>query len=236
MTEGLSGKRVIVVGGTSGMGRGAVSAAIASGAEVVSAGSRPAEQQDPPAGADPAQVDVTDETSVRSLFEAAGPLDHLVVTASPGSTGAFLEQDLAAAQRYLHGKFFGSWMCARYAAPALREGASITFLSGGLAVRPDKGAHMVTCSFAAVEALGRALAVELAPVRVNTIRPGFVDSSMWDFLDDEDREKMREENRTTLPARRVGTVEDIGDAAVYLMTSPYVTGTVLEVNGGQLLV
>ena len=95
---------------------------------------------------------------------------------------------------------------------------------------------MVTAAFAAMEALSRALAVELAPIRVNTIRPGFIDSSMWDFLGEQEREQMRAEMRTSLPARRVGHVEDIGQAAVFLMTNPYVTGTVLEVNGGQLLI
>jgi NAD(P)-dependent dehydrogenase (short-subunit alcohol dehydrogenase family) len=184
----------------------------------------------------PATVDVTDEQSIRDLFAGLGTLDHLFVTASPGSTGAFLEQDVAAAQEYMNGKFFGSWACARYAAPVLETGGSITFVSGGLAVRPEPGYAMVTAAFAAVEALSRALAVELAPIRVNTIRPGFIDSSMWDFLDEKARETMREERRNSLPARRIGDIEDIGEAAVFLMTSPYVTGTVLEVNGGQLLV
>jgi NAD(P)-dependent dehydrogenase (short-subunit alcohol dehydrogenase family) len=136
----------------------------------------------------------------------------------------------------MDGKFFGSWACARYAAPVLAAGGSITFLSGGLAVRPEAGTTMITAAFAAVEALGRALAVELAPTRVNTIRPGFIDSPMWNFLGESEREEMREERRASLPVRRVGEVEDIGQAAVFLMTSPYVTGAVLEVNGGQLLI
>jgi NAD(P)-dependent dehydrogenase (short-subunit alcohol dehydrogenase family) len=236
----LDGQRVAVVGGASGMGLGAVRAAVALGADVIIASRRADPVQEVAktvaGNAVPATVDVTDEQSIRDLFTGLGKLDHLFVTASPGSRGAFLEQDVAAAQEYMNGKFFGSWACARYAAPVLETGGSITFLSGGYSVRPQSGSAMVTAAFAAVEALSRALAVELAPIRVNTIRPGFIDSTMWDFLDEQEREQMREEMRTSLPARRVGQIEDIGQAAVFLMTNPYVTGTVLEVNGGQLLI
>jgi NAD(P)-dependent dehydrogenase (short-subunit alcohol dehydrogenase family) len=222
------------------MGLGAVRAAATRGAQVIVAGRSADPVQEvankDPGNVVPATVDVTDEQSIRDLFAGLGKLDHLFVTASPGSRGPFLEQDVAAAQDYMNGKFFGSWACARYAAPVLETGGSITFLSGGYALRPQPGAAMVTAAFAAVEALARALAVELAPIRVNTIRPGFIDTPMWDFLDDEAREAMREEMRASLPARRIGEAEDIGEAAVFLMTSPYVTGAVLEVNGGQLLI
>jgi NAD(P)-dependent dehydrogenase (short-subunit alcohol dehydrogenase family) len=222
------------------MGLGAARAAAHQGATVVIAGRGQDAVQEAADGVAgdvvPAMVDVTDESSIRDLFGGLRELDHLFITASPGTSGAFLEQDVAAARGYMDGKYFGSWACARYAAPVLGAGGSITFLSGGLAVRPEAGRAMVTAAFAAVEALGRALAVELSPTRVNTIRPGFIDSSMWSFLDDSERERMREEQRASLPARRVGDVEDIGQAAVFLMTSPYVTGAVLEVNGGQLLI
>jgi NAD(P)-dependent dehydrogenase (short-subunit alcohol dehydrogenase family) len=222
------------------MGLGAARAAADRGATVTIAGRRQGavqEAADRVAGdVIPATVDVTDERSIQDLFGGLPGLDHLFVTASPGSPGMFMEQDVAAARVYMDGKFFGSWACARYAAPVLEPGGSITFLSGGLAVRPETGTTMVTAAFAAVEALGRALAVELSPTRVNTIRPGFIDSPMWDFLDEHEREKMRKERRASLPARRVGEVEDIGEAAIFLMTSPYVTGAVLEVNGGQLLI
>jgi NAD(P)-dependent dehydrogenase (short-subunit alcohol dehydrogenase family) len=180
----------------------------------------------------------TDEASVRALFDAVGELDHLFVTASPspGPRGAFLEQDVAAAQDYLVRKFFGSWACARYAAPRMRAGGSITFLTGCAAVRPRAGSTMVTATFAALEAFSQALALELGPLRVNTIRPGLVDSDMWSSLDEAARERLRRRTRETFPARRIGAVEDIGHAAVFLMTNPYVTGAVLEVSGGETLV
>lgn len=237
----LHGQRVVVVGGTSGMGLGAVRAAVQAGAQVVVAGRRPdgaRELAAPKEQIEHATLDITDETSVRALFEKVGRLDHLLVTAAPptSSRGAFLEQDVAAARQYMEGKFFGSWACARYAAPHLRAGGSITFLTGCASIRPRAGITMVTATFAALEAFAQALALELGPIRVNTIRPGLVDSSMWDFLDPAAREQLRQRTRDTFPARRIGAIEDIGHAAVFLMTNPYVTGTVVEVSGGEPLV
>jgi NAD(P)-dependent dehydrogenase (short-subunit alcohol dehydrogenase family) len=232
----LAGQRVVVVGGTSGMGAATVRASRRLGAEVVSAGRRPVAERDHIDGVHEVVVDTTDEASVSAVFESVGELDHLLVTASPGQTGVFLEQDLAEARTYMDGKFFGSWMCARYAAPQLRSRGSITFVTGGAAVRPSVGRSMITAAFAAVEALARALAVELAPHRVNAIRPGYTDSDFWTFLSDDKREELRRRIAERAPVRRAGTPEDVAQAAVFLMTCPQVTGTVLEVTGGETLV
>ncbi len=200
----LEGRRVVVVGGTSGMGLGVARAAAAAGAEVVAASRRPVDEGGLGTGITAAVADVTDEATVRALFEEHGPVDHLVVTASPGGRGPFLDQDVAAARSALDGKVLGTWACARYAAPSMAPGGSITFLSGGMAVRPASGSAVMSAAFAAVEALGRALALELGPIRVNTIRPGLVDSAMWDFLDDDAREDLRRRTAETFPARRIG--------------------------------
>ena len=238
----LTGKTVVVVGGTSGMGLGAVRAALAAGARTVVAGRRALAEraaiEAPEGQIRHAVVDVNDEASVRGLFDGLGAIDHLLVTAAPapGSWGPFLEQDVTAARRYLDEKLFGSLACARYAAPYLRPGGSITFLTGVAAIQPHVGMVMVSVTFAALEALSRALALELSPLRVNTIRPGFVDSDMWSFLDEAAREQLRAKVRQGFPARRVGTIEDIAHAAVFLMTNPYVTGAVIEVSGGESLV
>jgi NAD(P)-dependent dehydrogenase (short-subunit alcohol dehydrogenase family) len=232
----LAGRRVVVVGGTSGMGLATVRAALAQGADVVAAGRRPIERREPAAGARQEVVDVTDEESVRALFQNVGELDHLLVTASPGSPGAFLEQDLASARTYMDGKFFGSWTCARFAAPRIRARGSITFVTGGAVVRPPAHGSMIAAAFAAIEALTRALAVELGPQRVNTIRPGYTDSEMWQFLSDARRDDLRRRVADALPVRRMGAPEDVAHAAVFLMTNPQVTGTVLEVTGGETLI
>jgi NAD(P)-dependent dehydrogenase (short-subunit alcohol dehydrogenase family) len=233
--QALAGRRVVIVGGTSGMGAGAARAAAHAGAEVIVAGRRQASA----GGFRHEVVDLADPPSIQALFERIGSLDHLLVTAAPtpgAAAGKFIEQDIAAARAYMDAKFFGSWACARWAAPRMREGGSITFLTGGAAVRPRAGISIISAAFAALETLTPALAVELGPLRVNTLRPGYTDSEMWDFLDAKAREELRAKVRAAMPVRRMGTVEDVGHAAVFLMTNPQVTGTILEISGGETLV
>ena len=136
----------------------------------------------------------------------------------------------------MDGKLLGSWACARYAAPHMRAGGSITFVTGCAVVRPPRHAAMVVAAFAAVEALSRALALELGPLRVNTIRPGYTDSEMWSGLSDAERDGLRRRVADAVPTGRMGTPEDIAHAALFLMTSRQTTGAVLEVSGGETLV
>ena len=236
----LTGKKVVVVGGKTGIGAGVARAARAAGATVIVASRRIAPAVERPDLADFEQVslDMRDESSVKAAFATIGPFDHLVVTAAPdlGTWGSFMDDDMRGVRSYMEGKFLGTWACARYAAPHVKEGGSMTFLSGGMAVRPRIGYAAVTSSFSAVEALSGSLALELAPIRVNTIRPGFVDTDMWSFLPDEQRDELRNRVKETFPSRRAGRSEDIAHAALFLLTNPYVTGTVIEISGGENLV
>jgi NAD(P)-dependent dehydrogenase (short-subunit alcohol dehydrogenase family) len=217
--------KLVVIGGTSGMGRATVEAARELGWDVVSAGRR-----------GDAFVDVTDPESVKALFDQVGTLDHLLVTASPGRPGPILEQEPDEARTFLDGKLFGAWLAARYAAPRMSPNGSITFVTGVAVVKPPRGASTVVAAFAGVEALTRALALELGPIRVNTIRPGYTDSEMWSGLPDPERARLRRRVADALPVGRMGTPEDIAHAAVFLMTSCQTTGAVLEVSGGETLV
>jgi NAD(P)-dependent dehydrogenase (short-subunit alcohol dehydrogenase family) len=234
----LKGRRVVIVGGTSGMGRGAAQATADAGADVIVVGRRPSAERVSTGSFQHESVDMTDPASVRALFERIGELDHLLITATPstGSTGKFLDQDLERARAFMDGKFFGSWACARWAAPRIRPGGSITFVTGGAAVRPKPGISIISAAFRALETLAEALAIELGPIRVNAIRPGYTDSEMWGFLDEAARDELRRKVTVAMPVRRMGSVEDIGHAALFLMTNPQVTGTVLEVSGGETLV
>jgi len=236
----LTGKRVAVVGGKTGIGLGMALAAHAAGASVTVASRRSASVADHPELAPFEQLvlDISDEDAVRAAFNAIGSLDHLLVAAGPtdGSWGAFMDEDMRGVRSYADSKFLGSWACARYAAPKLSSKGSITFLTGGIAARPKIGMTAVTSTFAAVEALARSLALDLGPIRVNAIRPGFIDTDLWNFLSPTDAADVREKVRTNFPARRIGYPADVGHAALFLMTNPYVTGTVLEVSGGETLV
>ena len=239
--KSLQSRRVVIVGGTSGMGLAAAKAAEQAGAEVIVASRRPVGERialERETRITHETVDFTDEASVKEMFKRIGALDHLLITAAPkpGTWGAFLDQDVADAQQYMNAKFFGSWACARWAAPRMPTDGSITFLTGGAAVRPRVGASMVSATFAALETLARGLAIELGPLRVNTIRPGYTDSEMWSFLDPAALEQLREKVKALMPVRRMGTVEDIGHAAIFLMSNPQVTGSVLEITGGETLV
>ena len=140
----LTDERVVVVGGTSGMGLGTARLAAELGAGVVAAGRRPLVEREPLEGVTHARVDTTDEASVQTLFDEVGELDHLFVSSSPGSPGPLLEQDLTSARSFIDGKLLGSWMCARYAAPRVRAGGSRDRLRGAspAAQRGDGGGRI----------------------------------------------------------------------------------------------
>jgi NAD(P)-dependent dehydrogenase (short-subunit alcohol dehydrogenase family) len=236
----LTGKRVVVVGGKTSIGLGIAMAARAAGASVTVASRRDVsvEQRPDLAAFHQVVLDITDESAVRTAFDAIGRFDHLVVTAGPemGSWGSFMDSDMRGVRGYLEAKFLGTWACARYAAPYLAADGSMTFLTGGTAARPKLGLAAVTSTFAAVELLSKSLALELAPARVNTIRPGYIDTDFWNVLPAADQDAIKAKVREKFPVQRIGTAADIGHAAVFLMTNPYVTGTVLEIGGGELLV
>jgi NAD(P)-dependent dehydrogenase (short-subunit alcohol dehydrogenase family) len=236
----LTGKRVVVVGGKTGIGLGIAQAAHAAGANVTVASRRSVSVTDYPELAPFEQLvlDISDEEAVRATFDGIDTLDHLIVVAGPtdGSWGAFMDEDMRGARSYLNTKFLGSWACARYAVPKLSSNGSITFLTGGIAARAKIGMTAVTSTFAAVEALARSLALELGPIRVNAIRPGYIDTDLWNFLSPTDAADVREKVRANFPARRIGHPADVAHAALFLMTNPYVTGTVIEVSGGEQLV
>jgi NAD(P)-dependent dehydrogenase (short-subunit alcohol dehydrogenase family) len=239
----LQDQRVVIVGGTSGMGLGSARAAVEAGAEVIVVGRRPKSSRESSSSQDVhfkhGTADITNEASVRALFEEIGQFDHLLITAAPASKeflGEFAKQDLAKAQGYLNAKFFGSWLCARYAAPKIRSDGSITFLTGCSVIRPHPGGAMITATFAALEAFARVLALEMGPLRVNTIRPGLVESECWNFLEKPVRDKFYENARAVMPVRRIGSIQDIGHCAVFIMTNPYISGTTLEVSGGETLI
>lgn len=230
----FDGKQVLVVGGSSGIGEAAAHAFAERGA-IVTIVSRDARKLAESAarighGVRTAALDITDDDAVRAWLDAADAFDHVVVSAAQTATGPVRGLDLKDAQAAMDSKFWGAYRVAR--AVRIREGGSLTFVSGFLSVRPSGASVLQGAINAALEALARGLALELAPVRVNTVSPGLIATPLWSKLDEAAREKLYQGAAGRLPARRVGQPEDVANAIVYLAATPYATGSTVLVDGG----
>ncbi|MER6328981.1 SDR family oxidoreductase [Streptomyces sp. NPDC014983] len=237
---GLRGQRVVVLGGTSGIGFAVAEGAAAEGAEVVVA-SRRQESVDAalkrlPQGARGEVLDTTDEAAVRGFFERLGAFDHLVYTA--GETlqlASVAETELGRAQRFLDTRLWGAYTAVKYGAGSIREGGSVVLTTGTAGHRPLPGSSVVSALCGAMESLTRALAVELAPVRVNVVAPGVVRTELWRELPEAEREGLYAASAASLPVGRVGEAADVAEAYLYLMRGGYSTGSVVVVDGGGTL-
>lgn len=232
----LSGQRILIVGGASGIGYAVAEAAIGDGAEVV-IGSTNAEKVNAAAaklGATGAVTDVKDEDSVAAFFAGAGAFDHIVTTAGDwgGVRGKTLaELDLAAARTAFDVRFWGAVALAKHGAASIREGGSIVVTDGTFAHLPQKGGVVSSAAAGAIEHLARAMAVELAPIRVNCVCPGFILTDVWGAIPPE--------RMTAITAKqlipRAGEPAEAAEAYLYLMRATYTTGQVIMVEGGSLL-
>jgi NAD(P)-dependent dehydrogenase (short-subunit alcohol dehydrogenase family) len=234
----LANSTVVILGGSSGIGLATAKAARAEGARVIITG-RSRERLEKAAaelGSDvrTVAVDVTDEPGTRELFSSLDRVDHVFITAGAVLFDPRLEAEHTAARPALDTRFWGAFHAAKLAAPKMGAGGSITFMSGTTAIRPLRGAAVATASCAAVEAFARSLAVDLAPIRVNTIQPGLVDTPFLDTLGDR-RAALMAEYSARLPVKRAGRPEEIADAVLFLMKNGFVTGITLTVDGGGIL-
>jgi len=237
MPMSLENATVIVVGGTSGIGLEVARAAAAAGARVAAVGRSEdrarAAGRALGSGVTVRTMDMGDEDAVRSLFGAFELIDHVVVTAGRIGFGKILETDVSTVRSAFEERFWGAYHIVKHAAPRMPPTGSITLFSGNLAVKPLPGAGLVSAAVSAVEAFGRAMAVELKPIRVNTVRSGAVDTPL--FRNRPDREEVAKRIAASLPIGRIGHPEDLAHAVLFLMTNPYTTGTVLQVDGGALV-
>ncbi|RIV27064.1 SDR family oxidoreductase [Fibrisoma montanum] len=237
--DSLEDQRVLIVGGSSGMGFGTAQLIDKLKGRVIIAShdhqklNKALEQLSDRAQA--ITVDMTQPDSIDELFAQITGLDHLFITAGPGSRSGFLDDSGEQARAYMEGKFWSTYRLTQLAVPKLRRDGSVTYISGGLSQRPEAGSVMVTVAQRALEGLAKALAVELAPLRFNVVRPGAIDTSLWDFMDDSDRRHLMEEAAAKTPAGRVGTVEDIALAVAHSMSNSFINGAVIDVDGGALL-
>jgi NAD(P)-dependent dehydrogenase (short-subunit alcohol dehydrogenase family) len=234
-------ERIVILGGTSGIGLATAERAAADGATVIVASSS-AERIDAalerlPASAEGYTVDVRREEQVRDLFNRLGSFDHLAFTA--GETlkiGAIEDTDLEAARLGLDVRLWGAYAAVKHAVAHLRPGGSIVLSSGIAGTRPEPDWTVAASICGALDALTRALAVELAPIRVNAVAPGVVRSDLWRQMSEEDRSAMYDSLSEALPVGRVGEVGDIAHTFLYLMRNGYSSGTIVTVDGGSVLV
>lgn len=236
----LRDRRIVVVGGGSGIGKAVARASAADGARVMIA-SRNRDRLDAAAaeigdGIEVATVDMTDAAAVAAWAGKIDALDHLVISASSAAHGPFAELPIEALRAMFDAKFFGPYLVARELLPKFNPGGSITFFSGVLSRRPGENCSGLGAVNGAVESLTRALALELGPdLRINCCSPGMVRSDAYAAMPAEAREAMYASTGATLPVGRVGETDEIADAVLFMMTNPYLTGQVIDVDGGHTI-
>jgi NAD(P)-dependent dehydrogenase (short-subunit alcohol dehydrogenase family) len=238
MTGSLKDQIALVIGRGSGLARAVVLAAQEAGARVVAAGRDAAALTAAYAG-EPGisteTVDLTDEASIATLGKRLGTVDHVISTASARARGRVADLDRDAIRRSFDTKVIGPLMLAKHLAPRMSSGGSFVLFSGVAAAKIAVGTLGVAITNAAADTLARSLALELAPIRVNAISPGVIDTGAWDAFGEQGKADYFAGISARNPARRIGTPDDIAQAVLFAMTSTFLTGQTLHIDGGEPL-
>lgn len=239
MGEILTGKVAVVTGGSAGIGYAIARRFASVGAKVILASRQPQRLATAAKsigdGAEAIPTDVSDSEQVQRLFEGIERVDLLVTCAGSAHFGSIDTVPVAQAKSFFEGRFFGQLAAAHYAVPKMPPGSVIIFCSG-IAARvglPNYSAGSALCG--AVNSMARALAVELAPrgIRVNAISPGFIEGTdIQSNFSKEQLENFAESTKAKIPLKRAGQPDEVADAAFYLAVCGYVTGQIIEVDGG----
>ncbi|MBB3313441.1 NAD(P)-dependent dehydrogenase (short-subunit alcohol dehydrogenase family) [Rhizobium sp. BK196] len=230
----LRDNRVLVIGGSSGIGLAVAEAATAADAVVTIASRSRSKLDEALKSLGPqalsAVLDTADENALEAFFSANEPFDHIVVSAAQTPTGPVRKLELADAKQAMESKFWGAYRVARRA--RFTERGTLTLISGFLSERPSATSVLQGAINAALEGLARGLALELSPVRVNTVSPGLIDTPLWSKMDKDAKQAMFEKVSGNLPAKTVGRPADIANAVLFLMATPFATGSNVRVDGG----
>src|SRR5258707_4998690 len=237
----LSEKRIVVLGGSSGIGLAVAQQVVARGARAIIASSNADRVKQAVATLDARAeghtLDLSNEGDIQNFFEKIGDFDHLVFTA--GDTLQLDElaaTDLTKARRAFELRYWAALAAVKYASPHIRKGGSIVLTTGVAGRRPHKGWTIAASVCGTIEALTRALAVEVAPIRVNAVWPGVVRTNLWQSMNADAREQLYESVGNSLPVSRVGEPYDIAQAYLFLMQEGFSTGQTVVVDGGTVLV
>ena len=239
--DSLAGKKVVLLGGTSGIGLATALAVAREGASVVVVSSSRQRVDEAllllPKNSRGLIADLGDENQIETLFKEIGEFDHLVFTA--GDTLKFTELaslNINEARQSINLRFWGAVMAAKFGAPLIREGGSITLTTGAIGQRPRKGTVVIAAMASAIDGLTRALAFELAPIRVNAVCAGTVRTNLLANVPEPEREVFFSNIGSKLLTGKVGEADDLAEAYLYLMRGSFTTGQILVVDGGSLLV
>lgn len=239
--NGFENKRVVIVGGSSGIGLAVAEEAALQGAEVIILSSNAERVQKAVQSiggkARGQALDVSDEKAVESVFTNLGAFDHLVFTAGDNlHLHQLAETDLKQARRAFELRYWSALAAVKYGSPRIRKGGSIVLTTGIAGQRPQSGWIIAASVCGTIEALTRALAVELAPIRVNAVSPGIVRTNLWQNMNPAEKEQLFESVGQRLPVGRVGEASDIAQAYLFLMQEAFGTGQIVVVDGGSVLV
>ncbi|WP_336763384.1 SDR family oxidoreductase [Asaia sp. VD9] len=234
MTYDLNGKRILVIGGSSGIGLAAARSALMKGA-LVTIASRSLEKLERARAelGDACRctvLDIRDFDAVAAFFNAYPEWDHVVISAAQTPSGPIRSLSMQEARQAVDSKFWGAYHVAK--AARLSASGSLSLVSGFLSVRPSASSVLQGAINAALEGLVRGLALELSPVRVNAVSPGLIDTPLWAKMDEGKRAAMFARAGEHLPAGRVGNAEDIAQAILFVMRNGFATGSTVRVDGG----
>lgn len=240
----MKDSRIVVIGGTSGIGFAVAQRGLSEDAQVIVGSSNPDNVDSAVerlgSGASGHTIDVRDEASVAAFFERAGAFEHLVYTAGDWGAirkgGTIADLDLDNAKDIFTVRFWGALTAIKYAQAQIATAGSITLTDGAIAHRPRKGAPVNTAMAGAVEHLTRSLAVELAPLRVNAVCPGYVLTEVWNSIPEDAREEQIRNMTQRQPLPRAAEPSEVAEAYLYLMRGTFSTGQVLIVDGGMTLI
>ncbi len=233
----LVGQTVVVIGGSAGIGFETARRARAEGAEVILTGRNPDRLADAARelGAQrTAAFDANDTEILASFFQSLPtPVDHVLVTAGGPHYGPLLEMDSAQVSRALSEPVVVALEVARHAAATMRPGGTLLLMGGTGGRRIGHGLGIASVVTAALPPFTAALALELAPVRVNLIAPGFVDTPLTAALLGDGLDERRNELKATLPIGRVVVPADVAALAVHIMSNTALTGATYDIDCGQ---
>lgn len=237
----LEGKKIIILGGSSGIGFATAQASAAEGANVIIVSGNQGRIAEAlkglPEGSSGYAVDLRQEVNIKSFFETVGSFDHLVYTAGESlQLSNMVDTDMEAAVAFFAIRYWGALAAVKYAAPLINQGGSINLTSGIASQRPMAGWGLGASICGAMDAFTKAMAVELAPIRVNNVSPGVVRTNLWNSFTEADRAGLYQSVGDALLVKRVGEADEIAQTFLYLMKQTFSTGQTIVVDGGGVLV